>query len=170
MEIHLFSSLIWHGHNQMRQISCNHEAWAADMLRRMVKRTWVVLAVASSGLLTAGSAVAANLRGERSVAGVRATLSQYDTALLAGNGKTGCALLTKTVQKKVAAENHVASCAEVFTAAEAAFKSDPKDASALRGYAGKVQITLSGDTASAPKFGASGRTTLTYTHGLWYLS
>jgi hypothetical protein len=140
------------------------------MLRRMLKRTWVVLAVVSSGLLTAGSAAAANLRGERSVAGVRATLSQYDTALLAGNGTTGCALLTKTVQKQVAAANHVANCADVFKGAEAAFKSDPKEAAALRGYAAKVHITLNGDTASAPKFGASGQTTLTYTHGLWYLS
>jgi hypothetical protein len=140
------------------------------MLRRMIRRTRVVLAVVSSGLLTAGSAVAANLRAERSVAGVRATLSQYDTALLAGNGATGCALLTKAVQKKVAAANHVPSCADVFKAAEAAFKSDPKDAAALRGYAGKVHITLNGDIATAPKFGASGQTTLTYTHGLWYLS
>ena len=129
-----------------------------------------MLAVVSSGLLTVGSAVAANLRAERSVAGVRATLSQYDTALLAGDGKTGCALLTKTVQKKVAAANHVPSCADVFKAAEAAFKLDPKDAAALRGYAGMVHITLNGDTATAPKIGASGQTTLTYAHGLWYLS
>jgi hypothetical protein len=140
------------------------------MLRRMVKRAWVVLPVVSSGLLTAGSAVAASLRAERSVAGVRATLSQYDTALLAGNGTAGCALLTKTVQKQLATANHAANCADVFKVTAAAFKSDSKDAAALRGYASKVHITLNGDTATAPKFGESGQTTFTYSHGLWYLS
>src|ERR1700722_3022839 len=102
------------------------------MLRDVRKRAWVVLAVISSGLLSAGPALAANLRAQRSVAGVRATLSQYDTALLAGNGKTGCAVLTKKAQAQLAEADHAASCADVFTVGAAALKSDPKEAAALR--------------------------------------
>jgi hypothetical protein len=136
----------------------------------MSKRTWVLLAVLSSGLLSAGPAVAANLRAARGLAGVRATISQYDAALLTGNGKSGCALLTTKAQTQLAAANHAGSCADVFKLTAAALKSDPKEAAAVRGYAGKVHIALDGDTASAPKLGESGRITFTYAHGLWFLS
>jgi len=136
----------------------------------MRKRTWVSVAVVSSGLLSAGPALAANVRAQRSVAGVRATLSQYDAALLAGNGKTGCALLTKKAQTQLAAANHASSCADVVTVTAAALKSDPKAAAELRGYASQVHVTLNGDSAIVPKLEESGHTTLTYTHGLWYLS
>ena len=121
-------------------------------------------------LLTAGPADAANPRAQRTVAGVRATLSQYDTAVLAGKGKTACALLTREAQAQIAKANHAANCTEVIEVAGAALKSDPKQAAALRGYASKVHVTLHGDAATAPKLGESGRTTFTYTHGLWYLS
>jgi hypothetical protein len=140
------------------------------MLRRVRKRTWVFLAVISLGVLSAGPALAANLRAERSDAGVRATLSQYDTALLSGNGKTGCALLTTKAQAQLAKADHATSCANVFKVGAAALKSDPKATAALRGYASKVHITLDGDNAVVPKLDESGHTTLTYTHGLWYLS
>jgi hypothetical protein len=136
----------------------------------MSKRTWVVLAVVSSGLLSAGPAVAANPRAARSVAGVRATISQYDAALLAGNGKSGCALMTKQAQTQLADANHASGCADVFKLTAAALKSDSKDAAAVRGYAGKVHITLDGDTATAPKLGESGHITFAYTRGLWYFS
>jgi hypothetical protein len=135
----------------------------------MRQRTWVVLAVWALALLSAGPAVAANARAARSVAGVRATLSQYDTALLTGNGKSGCALLTTKAQTQLAAANHASSCADVIKLTAAALKSDPKEAAAVRGYASKAHITVDGDTATAPKLGESGRTTLSYTHGLWYL-
>jgi hypothetical protein len=140
------------------------------MLPDVRQRTWVLVAVIASGLLSAGPALAANLRAERSVAGVRATLSQYDAALLTGNAKTGCALLTKKAQTQIAAANHASSCADVIKLTEAALKSDPKATAELRVYASQVHVALNGDTAVVPKLGESGHTTLTYTHGLWYLS
>jgi hypothetical protein len=77
----------------------------------MLKRTSIALATLALGLLSAGPAVGANLRAERTVAGVRATLSQYDTAVLAGNGRTACALLTGQARTQLAKANHLASCA-----------------------------------------------------------
>jgi hypothetical protein len=136
----------------------------------MLKRTWIVLAAMTAGLFSAGPAAAANLRADRTVAGVRAALSQYDTAVLAGNGTTACALLTKAARAQLVKANHAANCDDVIEAAGAALKSDPKEAAALRGYPGKVHITLHGDTATAPKLGESGHITFAYTHGLWYLN
>ncbi len=136
----------------------------------MLKATWVLLAAMASGLLSAAPAAAANPRAERTVAGVRATLSQYDTAVLAGNVRAACALLTRKAQGQLAKANHAANCTDVIEVAGAALRSDPQQATTLRGYASKVHITLHGDTADAPKLGESGHTTFTYTHGLWYLS
>ena len=136
----------------------------------MLKPTSIVLAAMASGLLSAGPAAAANPRAERTVAGVRATLTQYDTAVLAGNGGTACALLTRQAQAQLAKANHATNCTDVSKAAGAALKSHPTQAAALRSYARKVHITLHGDTATAPKLGGSGHPTFTYTHGLWYLS
>lgn len=121
-------------------------------------------------LLCCGVALAGNARSGRNVAGVRATIGQYDSALLAGNGKAGCALLTAGAQKQIAKQNHVASCELVFEAAAKLLKSAPKQASAIRAYASKVRVTLSGDTASVPPLSGSGHVTLTYTHGLWFIS
>jgi hypothetical protein len=90
--------------------------------------------------------------------------SLHDTAVLAGNGRTACALLTKETRTQLAKANHLANCADVIEAAAAALKSDQKQAAAIRGYASKVHITLHGDAATAPKLGESGHTTFTYTH------
>lgn len=136
----------------------------------MPKPRWIVLAALASGLLSAAPAAAANPRAARTVTGLRATLSQYDTAVLAANGKTACALLTRKAQEQLAKANHAANCTDVIEVAGAALRSDPQQATTLRGYASKVHITLHGDTADAPKLGESGHTTFTYTHGLWYLS
>jgi crotonobetainyl-CoA:carnitine CoA-transferase CaiB-like acyl-CoA transferase len=136
----------------------------------MLKTSSVLLVAIASGLLGASGAAAATLRAQRTTAGVRATLSQYDTAILAGNSKAACALLTTKAQTQLAKANHAATCADVIEAASAALKTDPKDAAALRSYAGKVRITQRGNTASVPKLGVSGHTTLTYSRGLWYLS
>ncbi|HUA45798.1 MAG TPA: hypothetical protein VMA77_11250 [Solirubrobacteraceae bacterium] len=136
----------------------------------MLKATGFVVAAMASGLLSATPATAANLRAERTLAGVRATLIQYDTAVLAGNGTTACALLTRKAQGQLAKANHAPNCTDVIEAAGAALKSDPKQAATLRGYAEKVHITLHGDTATAPNLGESGHTTFMYTHGRWYLS
>ncbi|MGO9909150.1 MAG: hypothetical protein ACLPY3_26090 [Solirubrobacteraceae bacterium] len=136
----------------------------------MLRPTWILLTAIASGLLSAAPAAAANPRAERTVAGVRATLSQYDTAVLAGNGRTACALLTTKARGQLAKANHAANCTDVIEAAGAALKSDPKQAAALRGYARKVHVTLHGDTATAPNLGGSGHTTFAYKHGLWYLS
>jgi hypothetical protein len=136
----------------------------------MIKRVSILLAAMASVLFSAGAAAAANPRAERTVAGVRATLSRYDTAVLAGNGSTACALMTKQAQAQLAKANHAANCADVIEVSGAALKSDPKEAAALRAYAGKVHITLHGNTATAPKLGESGYVTFTYVRGLWYLS
>src|ERR1700733_11751253 len=136
----------------------------------MLKGTSIALVTIAVGLSSAGPAFAANPRAQRTVAGGRATLSQYDTAVLAGNGRTACALLTKETRTQLAKANHLGNCADVIEAAGAALKSDQKQAAAIRGYASKVHITLHGDTATAPKLGETGHTTFTYTHGLWYLS
>jgi len=136
----------------------------------MLKPTPIAIAAIAASLLCAGPAAAANPRAELTVAGVRATLSRFDTALLAGNGRTACALLTSEAQAQLAKANHAADCTDVVEVAGAALKSDPKQAAALRSYAGKVHITLHGDTATLPKLGESGHTTFTYKHGLWYLS
>lgn len=121
-------------------------------------------------LAVAGIAGAASPRAQRSVAGVRATLGAYDTALLAGNGRTACSLLTAVAQKELAKANHVSSCEKVIELGAQALKSNPRQAAQVRSYAAKVKVTLHGDTATVPKLGGGGRSTLTYIHGLWYLA
>jgi hypothetical protein len=130
----------------------------------------VLLVVVSLSLLIAGPAVADSLRADRSVAGVRATLRLYDNALLSGNAKTGCALFTKRAQAQLARTNHVASCADVIRQAAALLKANSKEAAAVRAYASKAYITLSGSIATVTKLDGSGTNTLTYMRGLWYVS
>jgi hypothetical protein len=64
----------------------------------MPKRASIVIVAIALGLWSAGPAAAANPRGQRTVAGVRAALSQFDAALLAGHSRTACALLTAKAQ------------------------------------------------------------------------
>jgi hypothetical protein len=138
---------------------------------RDTKQVARCLAVALfASLLCCGAALAGSARSARNVAGVRATISQYDSDLLDGNGKAGCALLTSTAQKQIAKQNHVTSCELVFEAAASLFKSAPKQAAAVRAYAGKVHVTISGNTATVPQLTGSGHVTLTYTKGLWFVS
>ncbi len=101
---------------------------------------------------------------------MRATLGAYDAALLAGNGKTACSLLTAAAQKELAKANHASSCEKVIEIGGQALKSSPKQAAQVRSYASKVRGTLHGDTVTVPKLDGGGRSTLTYTHGLWYLA
>jgi hypothetical protein len=104
------------------------------------------------------------------VAGVRATVGQYEADVVSGNGKAGCALLTSKAQKELAQQNHISSCTKVLEAAAALLKSEPKQAAALRRYAGTAHVTLHGDTATIPMYAAKGRVTLMFIHGLWYLT
>lgn len=132
----------------------------------------LVIALCGAALLVCGatSAWAAGKRSQRSVAGVRATVSTYDNAALAGNGKAGCALLTSAAQKALAKDNHVSSCVKAFELFGEVLKTTPKQAAALRSYAAKLKVTLHGNTATVPKLDEPGHVTLTYTHGLWYVS
>ncbi len=57
----------------------------------------------------------------------------------------------------------------IETAAEL-LKSRPTQAAQLRSYASTVKVTLYGDTATVPNLSGGGRTTLSYTHGFWYLA
>jgi hypothetical protein len=136
----------------------------------MLRRLPVPLAAIAFGVLCASPAAAANLRAQRTVAGVRATIVQYERDVVSGNGKAGCALLTPSAQRQLAKQNHTSSCPKVFEAAAALLKSDPKQAAALRRYASTVHVTLHGDTATVPVYGGKGRVALTYTHGLWYVT
>jgi len=133
-------------------------------------RRLAIIAIGCALLVYPSVAAAASPRAQRSVAGVRATLRAYASALLAGNGKAGCALLTAAAQKEVAKANHVSSCEKVIEISAQLLKSTPRQAAQLRSYASTVKITLHGSTATAPKFGGGGRSTLTYSHGLWYLA
>jgi hypothetical protein len=133
-------------------------------------RRLAIVAAGCALLAFPGLAGAASPRAQRSTAGVRATLRAYATALLAGNGKAGCALLTGAAQKEIAKANHVSSCEKVIEASGQLLKSSPQEAAQLRAYASTVKIALHGSTATVPKFGGGGRSTLTYTHGLWYLA
>jgi hypothetical protein len=131
----------------------------------------LLLTAAVCGLLAVpGLAGAASQRSQRSVAGVRATLSAYDNAILAGNAKTACSLGTAAAQKQLAKTNHVSTCEKAIDLASELLKVSPKQAAQLRGYASKVKVTLHGDSASVPNFNGGGHSTLTYTHGLWYIS
>jgi hypothetical protein len=132
-----------------------------------------VLAIVIAGcalLAFPGGAGARSLRAQRSVAGVRPTLRAYDTALLAGNGKAGCSLLTAAAQKELARVNHVSSCQKVIEVAGHLLKSSPKLAAQVRSYASTVEVTPHGGTATVPKLGGGGVRRLTYSHGLWYLA
>ena len=133
-------------------------------------RRFAIAAAGSLLLAFPGFAGAATPRAQRSVAGVRATMRAYAAALLAGNGKAGCALLTTAAQKELAKANHASSCEKVIELSGQLLKSTPKQAAKLRSYASTVKITLHGSTATVPKFDSGGRTTLTYRHGLWYLA
>jgi hypothetical protein len=136
----------------------------------MVRATAVCIAFVASGLLPVSPAVAANPRAQRSVAGVRATLRQYGADVLAGNGTGACALLTPPARSQIAEANHASSCAAVIKVAAVILKADPTQTAAVLRYPRTVRVTLKGDSASVPKFEASGHATLTYTHGLWYLT
>jgi hypothetical protein len=136
----------------------------------MLSTRLILLAVVACGVVSATPAAAANLRAQRTVAGARATLGQYDTDIIAGYSKSACALLTTKAQTQLARENHATSCAAAIEVASAALKAAPAQTAALRSYARKARVTLHGDTATVPKLGTSGHVTLTYTHGLWYLS
>jgi len=136
-----------------------------------MNRSRLLPLAAVCGLLAVPSlAGATSLRGQRSVAGVRSTLAAYDNAVLAGNGKAACSLLTAGAQKEVAESNHLPSCQKSIELAGELLKVSPKQAAQLRAYASKVKVTLHGDTASVPKLNGGGRGELTYTHGLWYLA
>jgi hypothetical protein len=133
-------------------------------------RLLALVAVACASLAFTGVAGATSLRAQRSVAGVRATLGAYDTALLAGKGKAACSLLTAAARKELAKSNHVSSCEKVIEIAGRVLKSRPKLAARVRSYASKVKVTLRGDTATVPKLGGGGTSTLRYRRGLWYLA
>jgi hypothetical protein len=129
------------------------------------------LAVLVCGLLALpGLAGASSLRSQRSVAGVRSTVAAYDNAVLAGKPATACSLLTAAAQKQIAKPNDLPSCEKAIEFAYQILESTPKQAAQVRSYASKVKITLHGDTATAPKFNGGGRGTLSYVHGLWYVS
>jgi hypothetical protein len=117
-----------------------------------------------------GLAGASSLRSRRSVAGVRATVAAYDNAVLAGKATTACSLLTAAAQKQIAKTNHLPTCEKTIEFAYQLLKASPKQAAQVRSYASKVKITLHGDTATVPKFNGGGRGTLSYVHGLWYVS
>ncbi|HTX10632.1 MAG TPA: hypothetical protein VME22_18555 [Solirubrobacteraceae bacterium] len=133
-------------------------------------RLLAIVAAGCAVLAFPGLADAASPRAQRSVAGVRATLRAYATDLLAGNAKAGCALLTGAAQKEIAKANHLSGCEKVIEIASQLLKSSPKQAAKVRSYASTVKITLHGDTATVPKLGEGGLSTLTYSHGLWYLA
>jgi hypothetical protein len=137
----------------------------------MSRSRLLAIVIAGCALLAfSGVAGAASLRAQHSVAGVRATLRAYDTALLAGNGHAGCSLLTAAAQMELARLNHVSSCEKVIEVAGHLLKSSPKLAAEVRSYASTVKVTLHGGTATVPKLGGGGLRTLTYSHGLWYLA
>jgi hypothetical protein len=137
----------------------------------MSRSRLLAIVVAGCALLAfAGVTGAASLRAQRSVAGVRATLRAYDTALLAGNGKAGCPLLTTAAQRELARVNHISSCEKVIELAGHLLRSSPRLAARVRSYASTVKVTLHGDTATVPKLGGGGLRTLTYSDGLWYLA
>jgi hypothetical protein len=133
-------------------------------------RQLAIVAATFALLAFPGLAVAANMRAQRSVAGVRATLRAYTTALLAGNGKSGCSLLTTAGQKALAKANHATSCEKVIELTGQILKSTPKQAAEVRSYASSAKVTLHGDSATVPKLGGGGVVTLSYTRGLWYLT
>jgi hypothetical protein len=135
--------------------------------RHLLTIAFCVAAVVAFG---AASAWAAGTRSQRSVSGVRATVSAYDNAALAGNGKAGCALLTSAAQKALARDNHVSSCDKAFELFGEVLKTTPKQAAALRSYAAKLKVTIHGNTATVPKLDEPGHVMLSYTHGLWYVN
>jgi hypothetical protein len=129
------------------------------------------VALASVAALAPGIAGAAsNPRSRPTVAGVRAAINSYDHAILADRAQAACAVLTPAARRRIARANHASSCIAVIHAAYELLKSDHRDAAELRSYGSKVKVTLHGHTATVPKLGAPGRTTLSYIHGLWYVS
>ncbi len=129
----------------------------------------LLLAALLAVLIGSAAAYAAGLRTQRTVAGVRATINQYDSDVLAGKAKGACSLLTAKAQTQVAKSNHTSSCENVIEVAYEILTTEPKQAAAIRAYGNEVPVTLHGDTASVPKLNGGGRSTLTYTHGLWFL-
>jgi hypothetical protein len=136
--------------------------------------TALVAAAACCAPLAAGAGAAARAaaappRSQRTVAGVRATINQYDNDVLAGHTQAACNLMTAAAQARIAHENHDRSCAQATTLAHELLTANPRQAARLRAYGKTVRVTLHAATATVPNMDG-GRSTLTYTRGLWYLS
>lgn len=132
-------------------------------------RLALIAAAGCCSLAVPALAQASSVRGEKTVAGVRATLQVYDTAVLAGNGNAACSVMTATAQKQLAKVDGQASCQAAVKLAGKAFKTQPKMAARFRAFAKTAKITLDGATATVPNWNGGGHSTFTYTKGLWYI-
>lgn len=78
--------------------------------------------------------------------------------------------MTAAAQKQLAKTDDRPTCEAAVKLAGEAFKAEPKVAARFRSYAKTVKITLHGSTATVPNWNGGGKSTFTFTHGLWYIS
>lgn len=129
-----------------------------------------LLLICLIGGVSVRSALAADLRSQRTVAGVRATITEYTNAVVDGNGKLACALLTKKAKAHMVKGDISTTCPKLIRLTAVLIQAHPKEAAGLRAYALKVRITLTGDIASVPTYSGNATTKLIYTHRLWYVN